>query len=65
MPVDLPRVLVLDEWNHPDVFGGALPSQSETFLRIVDVLVEGRPELYTPGGPPNTHWSNWPEGGNV
>ena len=63
VPKDLPRILVLEEWNHPDVFDGALPSQSDTFLRIADVLVDGRPELYTPTQPPNTHWSNWPEGG--
>jgi hypothetical protein len=63
VPTDLPRILVLEEWNHPDVFDGALPSQSDTFLRIADVLVDGRPELYTPTQPPNTHWSNWPEGG--
>lgn len=63
VPTDLPRILVLEEWNHPDVFDGALPSQSDTFLRIADVLVDGSPELYTATQPPNTHWSNWPEGG--
>ena len=63
VPIDLPRILVLEEWNHPDVFDGALPSQSDTFLRIADVLVDGRPELYTATQPPNTQWSNWPEGG--
>lgn len=63
VPTDLPRILVLEEWNHPDVLDGALPSQSDTFLCIADVLVDGRPELYTVTQPPNTHWSNWPEGG--
>lgn len=65
LPADLPETLRLDEWHHPDVFNGELPSESDTFVMLADVLVEGRPELYKPTLPPNTHWSNWPEGGEL
>lgn len=63
VPSDLPRLLVLDEWNHPDVLGGEKPSDSETFQQLARVLVDGDATLYVPTVAPNTHWSNWPEGG--
>ena len=65
VPRDLPQVLTLDEWHHPDVMDGARPSESETFVLLADVLVEGRPELFRPTQAPNTHWSNWPEAGSL
>ena len=65
IPPDLPCVLQLEEWNHPDVCGNELPSQSETFQIIANVLVSGESARYSPTNPPNTHWSNWPEGGTL
>lgn len=56
---------MLDEWHHPDVMDGVRPSESETFMLLADVLVDGRPELYRPTQAPNTHWSNWPDAGNL
>jgi hypothetical protein len=63
VPPDLPRMLLLDEWNHPDVVKGEAPSDSETFRMVAEALVSGDPRRYAPRLPPNTHWSNWPEGG--
>jgi hypothetical protein len=65
VPADLPLVLRLDEWHHPDVIGKELPSQNATFQMIADVLVIGDPTYYHPVSPPNTHWKNWPEGGTL
>ncbi|MES1241131.1 MAG: hypothetical protein ABUT39_05880 [Acidobacteriota bacterium] len=63
LPADLPRLLRLDEWNHPDIAEGDLPSESPTFKMLAQVLETGDPGLYRPRRKPNTHWSNWPEGG--
>ncbi|MGH7172780.1 MAG: DUF7003 family protein [Gemmataceae bacterium] len=65
VPPDLPCLLRLDEWAHPDLCDGELPSDSETFQMIAEVLVSGEPARYAPTKPPNTHWSNWPEGGTL
>nr|WP_167666528.1 hypothetical protein [Micromonospora narathiwatensis] len=65
IPADLPEVLRLDQWNHPDVASGLRPSESETFQQIADVLATGDVSRYAPSLPPNTHWSNWPESGSL
>lgn len=63
LPIDLPEILCLDEWHHPDLAGGELPSGSETFQMLAEVLRTGEIELYKPSKAPNTHWRNWPDGG--
>lgn len=63
VPEDLPQVLRLDEWNHPDVSEGEMPSQSPTFQGLAKVLKTGDLTCYRPRRKPNTHWSRWPEGG--
>lgn len=63
VPVDLPHLTTLDEWNHPDLLNGQLPSGTETFQQLAEVLVSGDRSLYAPSHPPNTDWRNWPEGG--
>lgn len=65
VPSDLPMILRLEEWNHPDLAAEELPSHSETFQMIADVLVSGNSSLYKPTLAPNTHWRNWPEGGSL
>jgi hypothetical protein len=65
VPPDLPLVLRLDAWHHPDLAGDELPSESETFKLIADVLVSGNPSNYRPTEEPNTHWKNWPEAGSL
>ena len=62
---DLPCILRLDEWHHPDLASSELPSQSRTFQMIADVLESGDATRYQPTDPPNTHWSHWPEGGTL
>ncbi|WP_306640166.1 DUF7003 family protein [Sanyastnella coralliicola] len=65
IPVDLPKILELTEWFHPDCAGMELPSQNETFVQIARVLETGKTEFYRPTKKPNNHWSNWPNGGNL
>ncbi len=65
IPADLPQILRLDEWHHPDLASDELPSQSETFRMIADVLVTGDASRYRPTADPNTDWRNWPEGGTL
>lgn len=60
---DLPLFLRLTEWRHP-ILPDEHPSQVETFPLLAEAIAAGRPELYAPTQPPNTHWSNWPEGGS-
>ncbi len=58
-------LLVLDDWEHPDVVDSdVLPSQSAAFRQIADAIVSGDASSYTPGRG-NTHWSNWPDGGTL
>lgn len=64
-PHAIPTVLVLDEWNHPDVCSEELPSQSETFQMLAALIETGCVDHYRPGLSANTHWSNWPEGGTL
>jgi hypothetical protein len=65
VPADLDEVLVLDEWRHPDVIGGEMPSHVQTFVQLAEVLSGGDAALYSSSEPPNTHWSNWPKGGTL
>jgi hypothetical protein len=65
LPFDLPCLLSLSEWNHPDISGQELPSGHETFQLIAKTLCSRDPSSYSPTLPPNTHWSNWPDGGNL
>ena len=65
LQVDVPLILRLNEWNHPNVVEDELPSRSETFQLIADILVSGDPMLYKPTLPPNTHWRNWLESGTL
>lgn len=63
VPLELEEIMVLDEWNHPDIIAEDLPSASKTFRELAEVLVSGDVTKYRPDAPANTHWSNWPEGG--
>jgi uncharacterized protein DUF7003 len=65
LTTQIPLILQLDEWHHPDLANDELPSGNATFQMITKVLVTGDRSLYQPQTPPNTHWSNWPEGGEL
>jgi hypothetical protein len=57
VPADMPRLLTLDEWRHPD--GGELPSRTEAFQLLAQALVAGDASLYRPTEKPNTSWEHW------
>jgi hypothetical protein len=66
VPPELRQVLQLEEWHHPDVADAFdRPSGSETFQQLARVLVTGNRRHYRPSVKPNTHWSNWPMGGQL
>ena len=58
-------ILQLEEWHHPNVVEDDRPSGSETFRQLAQVLATGDAGLYQPSLPPNTHWRNWPDGGQL
>jgi outer membrane protein assembly factor BamB len=62
---DLPLVLRLQEWRHPDLSADEKPGECEAFQMIADVLVTGDPVNYHPTQPPNTHWKHWPMAGQL
>lgn len=60
------QILQLEEWHHPNVVDAKdRPSGSPTFQQLAQVLATGDVSSYRPARPPNTHWSNWPEGGRL
>lgn len=61
----LAQVLVLNEWHHPDLASGELPSATETFQHIAEVAASADASRYDTREVPNTHWSNWPDGGSL
>ena len=64
MPEGPQRTILLDEWQHPAVVQEVLPSTSATFQMIAAALVSRNASDYR-AEPPNTHWSNWPDGGTL
>lgn len=65
LSVEIPLLLRLDQWHHPDITAGKLPGKSETFKMIAEELASGDASRYKPKQEPNTHWSNWPMGGEL
>jgi len=65
VPPELEQVMQLEEWNHPDLVNGELPSSNASFKSLAEVLVYGNVSAYRPSEEPNTHWKNWPEGGTL
>jgi len=62
---ELKQILLLAQWNHPDVSEDARPSDTRSFQQLARVLETGDVSLYRPTDKPNTHWSHWPEGGTL
>jgi hypothetical protein len=65
VPPELDELMVLDDWCHPDVVIGELPSDTETFRQLATVLETGDASGYQPTHAPNTHWRHWPDGGSL
>lgn len=62
---ELPQLLMLDEWHHPDLVSDERPSESETFRQLAEVIETGDATRYRPTREPNTHWKYWPDGGSL
>jgi len=62
LTTQIPLILQLDEWRHPDLANDELPGENPTFRMIAEVLITGDRSIYQPQKPPNTRRSNWPEG---
>ena len=62
---DLALFLRLYEWNHPDIRGSGSSGKSETFQQIALALEYNDKSFYQPSLKPNTHWQNWPKGGDL
>jgi len=62
---EMSLMLQLDDWHHPNLVDGELPSQTETFRQLAIVLSTGDVRHYKPAESPNTHWRNWPDGGTL
>ncbi|MDQ6812594.1 MAG: hypothetical protein M3040_02465 [Bacteroidota bacterium] len=65
IPSDLPKIIELHNWFHPDVVNDELPSNNETFIQIAKVIETGNIDYYKPTYEPNTNWKNWPNGGTL
>lgn len=63
IPAALQQIFWLEEWNHPDLAGGKIASNSQAFRQLAAMLESGNLAPYRPTVPPNTHWSFWPKGG--
>lgn len=58
-------LVTLEEWNHPDVVHEVnRPSTSQTMRSLAEAIVNRDPSRCEPERP-NTHWSNWPDGGTL
>lgn len=62
---DLDQILRLDDWHHPNLVEGELPGNTETFQQLAKVLETGDVSIYEAKEKPNTHGSNWPDGGSL
>jgi len=63
IPIELPVIKTIMEWNHPDLAMREKPSENETFQQLASVISTGDITSYKPSKEANTHWRNWPEGG--
>ena len=62
---DIPLMLQVNEWYHPDIVSGEKPSENETFMMIAKMIDKLDVSIYHPSKLPNTHWSNWKDSGTL
>jgi hypothetical protein len=62
---EMNQFLLLDNWHHPDLVRGQMPSQTKTFQELARALEDGNPRTFTSPETPNNHWINWPDGGTL
>ena len=51
---EMKHILQLEEWNHPNIAEGEVPSESRTFQQLAQVLITGDCYRYRPSQLPNT-----------
>lgn len=55
-----------DNWWHPDLIEGELPSETETFVKIAHAIASDNfTELSNLSHKSNNNWRNWPHGGTL
>ncbi len=62
---DIPLMLQVNEWCHPDIVHNEKPSENETFILIAEMIDKLDTSIYYPSKLANTHWSNWKDGGTL
>ena len=62
IPVELPKIMTIDQFHYESRFSGNPPSAQETFQLIAKVLVTKNSSMLNPTLKPNNHWSNWISG---
>jgi hypothetical protein len=66
IPKDLPLLLQVDNWDHPRLLDGELPSSCTSIKQIAKVLAQHDRALWTfEEEEGNVHWSNWPQSGSM
>jgi hypothetical protein len=63
LPPDLPVILEIHEWKHPEF--GEPASDSESFRQLADVASTADRRLLKPTQRPSTAWENWPDAGST
>jgi len=62
---EMQEILMLDDWHHPDLAAGQLPSQTRTFQKLASVLESRNAAFFEVSEISNNHWKNWPDGGSL
>jgi hypothetical protein len=62
---EMEQIILLNEWHHPDLVAGQLPSQTNTFQCLAAVIERSNASLYKASEPANNHWKHWPDGGSL
>jgi hypothetical protein len=62
---DIPLVLRLYGWQHPDLGAGETMSQSPSIRAVAGFMEAGGTGPFIDPGIDNVHWKNWPAGGNL
>jgi hypothetical protein len=61
VPHNLPDLLCLDNWKHPDICRGELPSHNESLCNLAEVLASGDLSQLRAAAHPNVDWRLWME----
>ncbi len=62
IPVDIPKIMTIDEFCFNSTYDDNLPSTQETYQLIAKVLVTKDKTKWNPSKKPNNSWKNWESG---